>query len=110
MPHQTSRRGERKRSAVFTCAFGAGALLVDRECVSTSCLGVGMWTRTDRLPSAAILTSPPRVHPGPFFSVPRRDGVYADLELREFERQTLRTLSVSPLMRSPQEPPFAAVA
>src|SRR4030095_7703090 len=49
MPHQTSRRREGKKSAVFTCAFGAGALLVDRECVSTSCLGVGMLTRTDGL-------------------------------------------------------------
>jgi hypothetical protein len=48
MPHQTSRRGEGKRSAVFTCVFGAGALLVDRECVSTSCLGVGMSTRNRR--------------------------------------------------------------
>ena len=103
MPHQTSRRGEGKRSAVFTCVFGAGALLVDRECVSTSCLGVGMSTRTDGLPLGShpyLATTRP---PAASFSVPRRDGAYADLERREFERHTLRTLSVSPLIRSPQD-------
>ncbi len=62
---QTSRWGEGKRSAVFTSVFGAGALLVDRACVLTSCLGVGMSTRTDGLPSPATLTSPPRDRPRP---------------------------------------------
>ena len=45
----------------FTCAFGAGALLVDRECVSTSCLGVGISTRTsDREIHAS---NSPRIYP-----------------------------------------------
>ena len=79
----------------MTCVVGSGALLVDRECVSTSCLGVGMSTRTDGLlfgshPYLAA-TRPPATS----CQCAQRDRVYADPERRELERQTVRTLSVS---------------
>jgi hypothetical protein len=97
------RRGEGKRSAVFTAFLAlVRCWLIASACRPvTSASGCRLEQTGLRLGSYPYLatTRPPAAS----FSVPRRDGVHADLERREFERQTLRTLSVRPLIRSPQD-------
>jgi hypothetical protein len=83
MPRQTSRRGEGKRSAVFT-AFLA---LVGCWLIASACRPVASASRCRLETDGLRLGSLSRHHvTARSFSLPARDGVYADLERREFAR------------------------
>src|SRR3954471_2343421 len=65
MPHQTSRRGEGKRGAVFTCDLALCVVGQSQSACRPVASASGCRLEQTAYPSAAFLISPPRDRPRP---------------------------------------------